>query len=144
MKNNIKKTILTLIAIITLMSTVAVLPTYAALPDTGGTVEPRWDNTDIINISLSFKNDGYGYSECVVVGENGVTKIVIEIVVYKQVGIAWLPVAHKKETIANYVGGLSCQFSPISGITYKSTYKVTVTKNGIDEIIEKSKVSTCE
>lgn len=144
MKNNIKKTILTLIAIITLMSTVAVLPTYAALPDNGGTVEPMWDNTDILNISLHFHENGYGYSECVALGKAGVTKIVIEIVVYKQVGVSWIQIAEKQEVINYHYGGASCQFTPISGATYKSTYKVTVTRNGINEVIEKNKISTCE
>ena len=61
MKNNIKKTILTLIAVITLMSTVAVLPTYAALPDTGGTVEPMWDNTSGVNIGMDFFDNVFRY-----------------------------------------------------------------------------------
>ncbi len=139
-----KKTILTLIAIITLLSTAAILPTYAALPDNGGTVEPMWDNTDMLNIAIDFPEEGYGFSECIVIGKNGVSKIVIEIVVYKQVGLSWTQIAQKQETINNYYGGASCQFTPVSGATYKSTYKVTVTKNNIDEVIEKTKISTCE
>lgn len=139
-----KKTILTLIAIITLLSTVAVLPTYAALPDTGGTVEPMWDNTDVINIAIDFPEYGYGFSECVVLGKGGVTQIVIEIVVYKQVGLSWVQVAEKQETINHRAGLSSCQFTPVEGATYKSTYKITVTKNNIDEVIEKEKISVCE
>ena len=144
MKNNIKKTILTLIAIITLMSTVAVLPTYAALPDNGETVMPMWDNTDVVNIAISFPEEGYGFSECVVLGKGGVTKIVIEIVVYKKVGLSWIQVAQKRETINSHGGLSSCQFTPVEGATYKSTYKITVTKNNIDEVIEKEKISVCE
>ena len=144
MKNNIKKTILTLIAIITLMSTVAVLPTYAALPDNGGTVEPRWNNTDLVNITMDYDNNGYGYAECVVFGKGGVTKVVIEIVVYKQVGTSWVEVANKREVFNHDWGASSCQFISVTGAIYKSTYKVTVTKNNIDEVIEKTKITTCE
>ena len=139
-----KKTILTLIAIITLLSTVAVLPTYAALPDTGGTVEPMWDNTSLVNIAIGFPEEGYGFSECVVLGRSGVTKIVIEIIVYKKVGLSWIKIAEKQETINHFNGGSSCQFTPVEGVTYKSTYKITVTKNNIDEVIEKEKISVCE
>ena len=144
MKNNIKKTILTLIAIITLMSTVAVLPTYAALPDTGETVMPLWDNTSLVNISFSFPEEGYGFSECGVIGQSGVTQIVIEIVVYRKVLLSWIKVAEKQEIFNHYVGLSSCQFTPVEGATYKSTYKITVTKNNIDEVIEKEKISVCE
>lgn len=139
-----KKTILTLIAIITLLSTVAVLPTYAAVADPGETVMPLWDNTSMINIAIDFPEEGYGFSECVVIGYSGVTKIVIEIVVYKKVLFSWVQIAQKQETINNDYGGSSCQFTPVEGATYKSTYKITVTKNNIDEVIEKEKISICE
>lgn len=144
MKNNIKKTILTLIAIITLMSTVAILPTYAALPDTGETVMPMWDNTDMLNIAISFPEEGYGFSECVVIGNTGVSKIVIEIVVYRRVLFSWVQVAEKQETINDFFGGSSCQFTPVEGATYKSTYKITVTKNNVDEVIEKEMTRVCD
>jgi hypothetical protein len=139
-----KKTILTIITIITLLATIGTLPTYAALPDPGETVEPMWDNTDIINIAISFPEEGYGFSECLVVGKSDVTKIVIEIVVYKKVGLSWLQVAEKQETINRHGGLSSCQFTPVEGATYKSTYKITVTKNNINEVIEKENIAVCE
>lgn len=139
-----KKTILTLIAIITLLSTVAVLPTYAAVADPGETVAPMWVNTSLINISFSFPEEGYGFSECNVVGKGGVTKIVVEIVVYKKVGLSWVQIAEKQEVFNHYVCLSSCQFTPVEGATYKSTYKITVTKDNIDEVIEKEKISICE
>ena len=144
MKKSIKKTILTLIAIITLMSTVAILPTYAALPDTGETVQPRWSNTEVVNIAISYPEKGYGFSECVVIGSTGVSKIVIEIVVYRKVLFSWVQVAEMQETINNYFGGSSCQFTPVEGATYKSTYKITVTKNNVDEVIEKEMTRVCD
>ena len=138
-----KKTILTLIAIITLLASATVIPANAALPDTGETVQPMWDNTDIINIAIDFPEYGYGFSECVVLGKGGVTQIVIEIVVYKQVGLSWVQVAEKQETINHRAGLSSCQFTPVEGATYKSTYKITVNKNNIDEVIEKEMTRVC-
>ena len=139
-----KKTILTLLAIITLLASATVIPANAALPDTGETVQPMWDNTSMLNIAISFPEEGYGFSECVVIGKTGVTKIVIEIVVYKRVGLSWVQVAEKRETFNHFNGASSCQFLPVEGSTYKSTYKITVTKNNIDEVIEKEKISVCE
>lgn len=139
-----KKTILTLIAIITLLASATVIPVNAAVADSGETVTPLWDNTDLVNIAIDFNDNGYGYSECLVVGKGGVTKIVIEIVVYKKVLFSWVQIAEKQEVFNHDVALSSCQFTPVSGATYKSTYKITVTKNGVDEIIEKTKTSTCE
>lgn len=144
MKNNIKKTILTLIAIITLLASATVIPASAALPDNGETVQPMWDNTSVLNIAIDFPEEGYGFSECLVLGKGAVTKIVIEIVVYKKVGLSWVQIAEKRETIISHAGLSSCQFAPVEGVTYKSTYKITVTKNNIDEVIEKEKISICE
>lgn len=139
-----KKTILTIITIITLLATIGTFPTYAALPDPGETVMPLWDNTDMINIAIAFPEEGYGFSECLVLGKSGVTKIVIEIVVYRKIGLSWVQVAELQDIINHDVALSSCQFTPVEGATYKSTYKITVTKNNINEVIEKEKISVCE
>lgn len=139
-----KKTILTLIAIFTLLASATVIPANAALPDNGETVEPMWDNTSVINISFSFPEEGYGFSECTVLGKSGVTKIVIEIVVYKKVGLSWVQVAEKQDIHHYDIALSSCQFTPVEGATYKSTYKITVTKNNINEVIEKENIAVCE
>ena len=138
-----KKTILTLIAIITLLSTVAVLPTYAALPDTGGTVEPMWDNTATLHIAIDFPGNGYGYAETTVIGKVGVTKITVDISVYRQVGSSWVLVTEDSFTI-NFLNGIaSCPFPAVTGAYYKAEYEITVTRDGIDEIITKTKYATC-
>lgn len=144
MKNNIKKTILTLIAIITLMSTVAVLPTYAALPDTGGTVEPMWDNTATIHLTIHFSDNGYGYAEGSIIGKVGVTKIIVDVQVSKQSGSSWIQVASKQIIINGQNGVFSCQFSPTTGAYYKVDYTFTVTKGTVNEVISKTKYATCD
>lgn len=143
MKNNIKKTILTLIAVITLMSTVAVLPTYAALPDTGGTVEPRWDYTSAINISLGFiEEENYGYAECSVLAKHNDMSITIDIVVHRKLGFLWVHVTEGHFEIDDSIALVSCPFTPVQGKTYRATYTVTVTYNGDQEIITKTKTAT--
>ena len=143
MKNNIKKTILTLIAIITLMSTVAVLPTYAALPDTGGTVEPRWDYTSVINTSLGFiEEENYGAAECSVVAQYHDVTITIDIVVHRKIGFLWVHVTEGHFEIDDSMALVTCPFSPIKGKTYRATYTITVTRNGSNEVITKTQTST--
>ena len=126
------------------MSTVTVLPTYAALPDTGETVQPMWDNTSGINITMDFFDDGYGYSDITVCGVYGVTTIDITIIVYKQVGVAWVQIAESQTTISGRVGGHYCRFDATQGETYRTVYSITVTKNGVDENITVTKKATCE
>lgn len=143
MKNNIKKTILTLIAIITLISTVAVLPTYAALPDNGGTVEPRWDYTSVINTSLGFiEEENYGAAECSVVAQYHDVTITIDIVVHRKIGFLWVHVTEGHFEIDDSMALVTCPFSPIKGKTYRATYTITVTRNGNDEVITKTQTST--
>ena len=145
MEKTMKKTILTLIAIIMLVSSVTVIPANAAIADPGETVEPMWDNTDLVSITMDYLDDGYGYSECLVYGKYGTSSIVVEIVVYKRVALLfWKKVAEKTEVFNDDVALASCRFSPAVGATYKSTYKITVTQNGTDEVIEKTLTSTYE
>lgn len=144
MKNNIKKTILTLIAIITLMSTAAVLPTYAALPDNGETVMPMWDNTAALNISIIFNKNGYGYAEGTVFGVVGVSKIVVDVTIYRQVGTNWIYVTQNQTTINSQGGVFSCPFPASYGSYYKAEYTIIVIKGGLAEVITKEKCATCE
>ena len=137
-----KKTILTLIAFITLLTSVTLIPANAAIADPGETVMPLWDNTSTVNISLLFGDNGYGYAEGTVAGKIGVTNIIFEVVVYKQVGTAWVQVSEKQVVVPRQNGGISCAFPLESGAYYKAEYTFTVTRNGVDEIIQKTKTGT--
>ncbi len=139
-----KKTILTLIAFITLLTSVSLIPANAAIADPGETVMPLWDNTSTLTIAMIFEDNGYGYAEGTVVGKIGVTKIVADVTVYKQVNSAWVQVT-SNQTIINGKGGVfSCPFPAENGAYYKADYVITVTRNSVDEIITKTKYATCE
>lgn len=137
MKNNIKKTILTLIAIITLMSTVAVLPTYAALPDTGGTVEPMWNNTLAINPSFFQYNETKGAAE-IAVFTLTTSRTDICITIFERIGSSWIQIAEGSTTSYAPAATYSLMFDANSGKYYKAEFSITVTRAGISDSINKS------
>lgn len=144
MKNNIKKTILTLIAIITLMSTVAVLPTYAALPNTGGTVEPMWDNIAMTSTNVLFTDDLYGAADIAVTGKAGTTKTTINIKVFKQIGNAWIIIQEGTKHSNAMVTAYEVLFPGQIGCYYKIIYTISVTRFMTTETITETRYITCE
>ena len=118
----------------------ATLPIQAAVvkPD----VEPNWENTTSLHITLSFPD--YGYAETSIVGKSGVTLIIIDIYVYMLTGATWTYVAGNHTTIYGRSGVASCQFTPIPNTYYRADYMFTVTRNGMDEIIDKSQYKIYE
>lgn len=116
------------------------MPIQAAVAEPD--IEPMWDNTASVTISLGFPDDGY--AEATVFGKSGVTKIIIDVYVYRQSGNSWIYVAEKHVTINNRIGSISCQFTAISNTYYRADYTFTITRNGIDEIIQETKYRTCE
>ena len=140
MKTNTKCKMLVLtMAVLTVLLS-SVMPIHAAAAEPG--IMPLWTNTSLINLSLGFPD--YGYAEATVIGKSGVTKIVLDVYIYRQSGSSWVFVAEKHETVSGTVGGISCQFTPIKGAYYRADYTFTVTKNGVNEIVNKSKYETCE
>ena len=117
-----------------------VMPINAAIAEPD--VEPLWDYTNNITLTLTFPD--YGYAEASVFGKPGVTKITIDIYVYRQSGNSWIYVAEKHSTTYGMAAGLSCQFSAISGEYYRADYTFTVTKNNVAEIISKTQYDTCD
>lgn len=117
-----------------------VMPINAAIAEPD--VEPLWDNTATITLTLGFPDQGY--ADATIVGKSGVSKIIIDIYVYRQSGSSWIYVAEEHKTINGMYGVISCQFTPINGAYYKADYTFTVTKNNVDEVINKTKYRTCE
>lgn len=117
-----------------------VMPINAAIAEPD--VEPLWENTASVTISLGFPDDGY--AEATVFGKSGVTQIIIDVYVYRQSGSSWIYVAEKHATISNRIGSISCQFTAISNTYYRADYTFTITRNGVDEIIQETKYRTCE
>lgn len=128
-----------LMAVLTMFLCV-VMPINAAIAEPD--VEPLWDNTGMINLSLGFPD--YGYAEATVIGKSGVTKIILDVYVYRQIGSSWTYVAENHKTVTGTVGGISCQFTAVSGSYYRADYTFTVTKNGVQEIINETKYGTCD
>lgn len=128
----------TLLALLTLLLG-AIMPIQAAVvePD----VEPAWENTSVITLTLTFPDDGY--AEATICGELGVTKIVIDVYVYRQVGSSWVQVGEKHATFNDMDGEISCRFNSINRAYYKAHYIFTVTKDGYDEVISKTQYKTC-
>ncbi len=121
------------LAVLTMLMCVTV-PIQAAVakPD----VEPNWENTSSIDILFGFPDDGYAIAS--IIGDPGVTLIIIDIYVYKIFDGAWVYVAGNHTTCYGQVGNASCQFTPVKGTYYRADFMFTVTKNGCDEIIDKS------
>ncbi len=132
------KILATVLAVLTLLMCVTV-PIQAAVvkPD----VEPMWTNTDIITLNLTFPD--YGYAEATVIGKSNVTKIEIDVYVYRQSGTSWIYVAEEHSSVNKEIGIISCQFTAISNVYYRADYTFTVTKGGVEEVIEKTQYRTC-
>ena len=127
-------------AVLTLLLCMAV-PIQAAVvkPD----VEPNWQNTAAISLIMGFLDDGYGYAEATVMGEPGVTKIIVDIYVYRQVGQSWVLVGEEHTTYYGAATLASCRFNAFNRAYYKAHYIFTVTRDNIDEIISETKYETC-
>ena len=125
-------------AVLTMLLCMAV-PIQAAVvePD----VEPNWQNTSSMTLTMSFPDDGY--ATATITGESGVTQIIIDIYVYRQSGSYWIQVGEAHTTTHGILADLSCQFNSIKRAYYRADYTFTVTKNGVDEIINKSQYKTC-
>lgn len=132
------KMLAAVMAALTMLLCMAV-PIQAAVvkPD----VETNWENTSSMMLTLAFPDDGY--AEATITGKTGVTQINIDICVYRQSGSYWIRVGEAHTTIYGFSGGLSCQFNSIKRAYYRADYTFTVTKNGVDEVISKTKYATC-
>ena len=133
------KMMATLMALMTLLTCVA-MPIQAATAEPD--VMPLWENTSSMTLTLGFPD--YGYAEATITGKSGVTQIIVDIYVYRQSGSSWIYVNESHTTINRIAGGASCQCVAYSGTYYRADYTFTVTRNGIDEIINKTQYGTCE
>ncbi len=98
------------------------------------TIQPLWDNTSSVSITLTFI-EGVGYAEAFAAGDPGTTSVRIDVYVFRKVGTLYYYVTEKHETISGMLGGISCPFEADQGGTYYAEYTFTVTKGGVDEVI---------
>ncbi len=128
-----KKTLSLLLVMLSLFSVFAV---GVSASDIG--IQPLWDNTGMISCRVYVDTDGYGYAESDVLGHFSSNKIKVDVIVYEKNGSDWEYVGEDHVTAdANYCF-TSYQFDISDGAIYKADFTFTVTKNGVDEVIEKT------
>ena len=137
----LKKIMLVCLSMILMMSFVAI-PVQAAVAD--DTVAPCWDNTAMIELTLSFPEEGTGCADAFVAGLPGTTKIEASVCIYRKSGLLWRYVTEEHTTINAMTGVLNCTFDATQGTDYKATYTFTVTRNGTNETITKTQYRTYE
>lgn len=134
-----RKLIAFILTLVTILSIVPCTVSAVAIKDT---VIPLWQNTGSVSCKIGFPDDGYGYAEACVMGHPTVTEIHGDVYVYRQVGSDWVYVGKKHKTVESCTLIISCKFDPIDGAYYRADYTFIVTKNGIDEVITKTKYKT--
>lgn len=134
-----RKLIAFILTLVTILSIVPCTVSAVAIKDT---VIPLWQNTGSVSCKIGFPDDGYGYAEACVMGHPTVTEIHGDVYVYRQVGSDWVYVGEEHKTVESCTLIISCKFDPIDGAYYRADYTFIVTKNGIDEVITKTKYKT--
>ena len=129
-----KKQIMIFMFAIMLMTTV-IIPVGAATVD--NSTQPLWTNTVSVNCSLDFDN-GIGYAGSSVKAFPGTSSIKTDIMIYKQVNGEWIYVTELHDTQYKTTSNLCCEFAAENGADYRADYTITVTKSGIDEIINQT------
>lgn len=139
-----KKTILTLLALVMLLASVTVIPANAAVADPGETVMPMWDNVTLTSSTFLFNDYLDGAAEMSVTAKPGSTSITITIEVYKQVGNSWILLNEGSKTVGGLVASYNVLFKGELGEYYKAEYTIDVTRFGTTETITETRFTTCE
>ncbi len=123
------------------LSLVMLLIPVGALGGGEQTLRPLWDNTSTVEVEIEFQ--GYtGYAESLVRGKFGASSITTDIYVYRQSGSSWIYVTETHDTKEKFTSGVSCPFSASVGTSYRIDYTFTVTKDGVDEVINRTAYKT--
>lgn len=133
-----RKIIIVLMTVV-LMSSSIMIPVGAAMPE--NTVQPLWDNTNVVDCTVGF-NAGMGYAECVVYGKFGATSIKTDIYVYVLGDNVWIYVTELHDAKNAMTSGSSCSFNAVLNNTYRVDYTFTVTRNGTDEVVNRTVYKT--
>lgn len=133
-----KKTILTLLALVIILASFTVIPTQAAFSNQEETVMPRWSNTIAINPSVFQYNETKGAAE-IAVSTLSTSKTDICIKIYQLAGSSWVQITEGSTTSYAPVATYSLMFDATSGHYYKAEFIITVTRAGVSDSINKSK-----
>ena len=135
-----KKLFLMLLALTLVFSAITIPAAAAVAPE--DTVSPMWTNTSNVDFFIAFV-EGTGYAEATVMAKLSPKTIKIDVYVYVETDYGWEYVAESHTSKTGMAAGISCPFTPVSGAYYKAEYIVTVTGNGIDEVITPTTYNTC-
>lgn len=139
-----KKTILTLLALVMLLASVTVIPANAAVADPGETVMPMWDNITLTSTNFLFNDYLDGSAEITVSAKGGSTSTEVTIKVYRQDGNDWVLIKEGTKTSSTIVTIFNVLFRGVVGKNYKAEYIISVTRFGTTETITETRYITCE
>ena len=122
------------------MKKVVIVLMSVILPE-DNTVQPLWDNTNVIDCTVGFI-EGTGRAESLVYAKFGATSIKTDIYVYALGDNAWIYVAEAHGTKNAITSVSTCLFDAILNETYRVDYTFTVTRNGTDEVITRTVYET--
>lgn len=129
------KTIALILMIVTIVS---ILPCTVNAASADNTVSPLWQNTTFVDCQIYGPYNGYAYAEASVMGDPTANKITADVFVYKQIGSAWMYVGQDHKTVNSCSLMISYKFTPSQNSYYRADYTFVVTKNGVDETINRT------
>ena len=129
------KTIALILMVVTIVS---ILPYTVNAASADNTISPLWQNTNFVDCYIMTDSNGYAYAEASVWGYPAVNKITADVYVYKQVGSSWVYVGEEHKTVNDCTLIISCKFTPTQGSYYRADYTFVVTKNGVNETINRT------
>ena len=139
-----KKTILTLLALVMLLASVTVIPANAAIADPGETVMPMWDNITSTSTNFACNEDLIGSADITVFCKLGTTSTTITIKVYVEENNKWSLVEEDSKTSTALGTTFNVYFRGETGKYYKAEYIISVTRLGSTETITETRYTTCE
>ncbi len=131
-----KKIVICLISFVLVVCSL-VAPVGAAAVDNGDVAQPLWDNTETLDVTVYFEN-GVGTAYSAIGAQFDTTSITTDIYIYRVSGSNLIYVCENHETLYDFIGDTTCSFPAVKWVTYRIDYVFTVTRNGIDEVINRT------
>lgn len=135
---NMKKAIMSLVTALLIVSCMSMGLTSFAAVASGGSAEIQWENTQSITAVLNFPYSNTGCCEVAIIGDPGVSSIVCRMTIYRQSGKLWILVGSETHSESSSVLVASTTFASLVETNYRADLEITVTKNGVDEVIERT------
>ncbi|MGM9680568.1 MAG: hypothetical protein ACI3XR_03585 [Eubacteriales bacterium] len=134
-----KKAIMSLVTALLIVSCMGMGLTSFAAVAPGGSAEIQWENTQSISAGLTFPEEGRGHCAVSILGDPGVSSIECTMEIYRQSGTDWIFVDSDTDSTTSSIAFLaSMDFVSLEDTYYKAELTITVTKNGVDEVIKRT------